>query len=128
MTLKRLPVTAILSTCLFLIGLSAAAIAPYRAIAAIDTLGMFNALYALIVTLSSVGTAVASLVMGYFSDRVRDRRFLRRSRAEQITRLFLLPRASSALRVRASWPLAVFRVSESRLKHLYRIKLARTAA
>ena len=55
-------------------------------------------------------------------------RFLRRSRAEQITRLFLLPRASSALRVRASWPLAVFRVSESRLKHLYRIKLARTAA
>ena len=76
MTLKRLPVTAILSTCLFLIGLSAAAIAPYRAIAAIDTLGMSNARYALIITLSSVGTAVASLVMGYFSDRVRDRRFL----------------------------------------------------
>ena len=76
MLLRQLPVTAILSTCLFLIGLSAAAIAPYRAIAAIDTLGMSNALYALIITLSSVGTAVASLVMGYFSDRVRDRRFL----------------------------------------------------
>ena len=76
MLLRRLPVTAILSACLFLVGVSAAAIAPYRAIAAIDTLGMSNSLYALIITLSSVGTAVASLVMGYFSDRVHDRRLL----------------------------------------------------
>ena len=56
----RPPVTAILGVCLFLIGLSAAAVAPYRAVAAIDTLGMSNALYALVITLGSVGTAVAS--------------------------------------------------------------------
>lgn len=73
---KRLPVTAILSASLFLIGLSSAAVTPYRAVAAIDTLGMSNSLYALVVTLSSVGTAVASLVMGYFSDRISDRRLL----------------------------------------------------
>ncbi len=73
---SRLPVTAILSACLFLIGMSAAAIAPYRAIVAIDNLNMSNSLYALIITLSSVGTAVASLVMGYFSDRIPDRRLL----------------------------------------------------
>jgi MFS transporter, SET family, sugar efflux transporter len=76
MFLKRPPVTAILSACLFLIGMSAAAIAPYRAIVAVDNLGMSNSLYALVVTLSSVGTVVASLVMGYFSDRIPDRRLL----------------------------------------------------
>ncbi len=72
----RPPVTAILGACLFLIGLSAAAVAPYRAVAAIDNLGMSNALYALVITLGSVGTAVASLVMGYLSDRLPDRRLL----------------------------------------------------
>ena len=74
--LARLPVTAILGACLFLIGLSAAAVAPYRAVAAIDNLGMSNSLYALVITLGSVGTAVASLVMGYVSDRLPDRRLL----------------------------------------------------
>lgn len=72
----RTPVTAILGACLLLIGLSAAAVAPYRAVVAIDDLGMSNGLYALIVTLSSVGTAVASLLMGHLSDRLPDRRRL----------------------------------------------------
>lgn len=76
MIARRLPVAAILSACLFLIGMSAAATGPYRAIAAIDGLGMSNALYALIITLSSVGIAAASLVMGYFSDKIPDRRLL----------------------------------------------------
>jgi MFS transporter, SET family, sugar efflux transporter len=53
-----------------------AAITPYRAIAAIDTLGMSNSLYALVMTLSSVGTAIASLVLGHFADRSSDRRVL----------------------------------------------------
>lgn len=73
---RRLPVAAILGTCLFLIGTSAAAIAPYRAIVAIDNLGISNSIYALIMTLTSVGTAVASLVLGHFSDRIPDRRLL----------------------------------------------------
>ena len=76
MTMPRLPVTAILGSSLFLIGMSAAAIAPYRAIVAIDNLSMSNALYALVMTLGSLGTALASLVLGYFSDRVPDRRLL----------------------------------------------------
>ncbi len=59
---RRLPVAAILGTCLFLIGTSSAAIAPYRAIVAIDNLGISNSIYALIMTLTSVGTAVASLM------------------------------------------------------------------
>lgn len=73
---RRLPTGAILGTCLFLIGTSSAAIAPYRAIAAIDTLGISNSIYALIMTMTSVGTAIASLVMGHFSDRIPDRRLL----------------------------------------------------
>ncbi len=73
---KRMPVATILGACLFLIGTSAAAIAPYRAIAAIDNLGISNSIYALIMTLASVGTAIASLIMGHFSDRIPDRRVL----------------------------------------------------
>lgn len=73
---RRLPVAAILGSSLFLIGLSAASIAPYRAIVAIDNLGMSNSIYALIITMTSIGTAVASLIMGHFSDRIPDRRRL----------------------------------------------------
>lgn len=72
----RLPVATILGTCLFLIGISSAAIAPYRAITAIDNLGISNSIYALIMTLTSMGTAIASLVMGHISDRIPDRRVL----------------------------------------------------
>lgn len=73
---SRLPVTAILSACLFLIGTAAAAVAPYRALVAIDGLGLSNGVYAIIMTVSSIGTAIASLVLGYASDKVADRRIL----------------------------------------------------
>lgn len=73
---SKLPVTAILSACLFLIGTAAAAVAPYRALVAIDGLGLSNGIYAIIMTVSSIGTAVASLVLGYVSDKVTDRRVL----------------------------------------------------
>ncbi|MBF6593041.1 MAG: MFS transporter [Thermaceae bacterium] len=73
---RRLPVTAILSVTLFLIGMAAAAIAPYRAIAAIEGLGMSNSVFALVITLGSLGTALTSLVLGYFADRISDRRLL----------------------------------------------------
>lgn len=76
MSERRLPVTAILCASLFLIGISSAAVAPYRAIAAIEGLGMSNSVFALVVTLGSVGTALASLVLGYFADRIPDRRLL----------------------------------------------------
>lgn len=76
MSVKRLPITAILATCLFLIGISSASITPYRAIAAIANLGMSNSLYALIMTLGSLGTALASLMLGHLADRIHDRRLL----------------------------------------------------
>lgn len=71
----RLPVTAILSGTLFLIGISSAAIAPYRAIVAIDGLHLSNSVYALVTTVSAIGTAVVSLLLGHFADRIPDRRW-----------------------------------------------------
>ena len=61
---------------LLLIGISSASIAPYRAIVAIDNLGISNSVYAVIMTVTSVATALVSLVLGYFSDRIPDRRHL----------------------------------------------------
>lgn len=72
----RLPVPVILGICLFLTGVAAAAVAPYRGIVAIDGLGMSNGTYAIVLTLGSLGAAVASVLLGHFSDRVHDRRFL----------------------------------------------------
>lgn len=72
----RLPVAAILGANLLLIGISSASIAPYRAIVAIDNLGISNSAYAVIMTVTSVATALVSLVLGYFSDRIPDRRLL----------------------------------------------------
>jgi len=72
----RLPVTAILGLCLFLTGVASAAVAPYRGIVAIDGLGMSNGLYAIVLTLGSVGAAFGSVTLGYLSDKVSDRRWL----------------------------------------------------
>lgn len=72
----RLPVTAVLSTNLLLIGIASASIAPYRAIVAIDNLGISNAAYAVIMIVTSVATALVSLLLGYYSDRIPDRRQL----------------------------------------------------
>ena len=72
----RLPTTAILSACLFLVGISAAAVGPYRAIVAVDGLGMSNASYALIITVSSLASAAASPILGHVSDHIADRRWL----------------------------------------------------
>jgi SET family sugar efflux transporter-like MFS transporter len=72
----RLPLTALISTSLFFTGISFASTLPYRGIVAIEALGIDNGSYALLMTVSSVATAAASLVLGYLSDRVGDRRLL----------------------------------------------------
>jgi SET family sugar efflux transporter-like MFS transporter len=69
-------VTGLLATSLFLSGLSAAAIAPYRAVVAVKELGFSNGAYAAIITVSSLATAIASVVLGALSDRIGDRRRL----------------------------------------------------
>lgn len=73
---RSLPVTVILGACIFLAGIASAAITPYRGIVAIDGLGMDNGTYALVLTLSSIGAAIGSVILGYASDRVDDRRKL----------------------------------------------------
>lgn len=70
------PVTLALSACLFLAGLSAAAVAPYRAIVGVEELGLTNTQFALITGLGAFGTALTSLVLGVISDKTRDRRHL----------------------------------------------------
>jgi MFS family permease len=69
-------VSVLLGLSLFLTGFAAAAVAPYRAIVAIDGLGLSNATYAWIMTVSALATAAASVAMGSISDRVGDRRRL----------------------------------------------------
>lgn len=59
---------------MFLTGVAFAATAPYRSVLAVDTLGMSNSLFAILVTISAIGTAFASLVLGNLSDRLGDRR------------------------------------------------------
>lgn len=75
-TQDQLLVTGLLATSLFLAGLSAAAITPYRAVVAVEALGLSNGTYAAIITFNSLATALASLVLGYLSDRIGDRRYL----------------------------------------------------
>ena len=69
-------VTGLLATSLFLAGLSAAAITPYRAVVAVEALGLSNGTYAAIISFNSLATALASVVMGHLSDRLADRRYL----------------------------------------------------
>lgn len=69
-------VTCLLAASLFLSGLSASAISPYRAVVAVEALGLTNGTYAAIITFNSLATALASLVLGALSDRIGDRRYL----------------------------------------------------
>ena len=72
----RLPVTAFLSLGQFFTGITYAATLNYGAIVGIDTLGIPNGLYSLLLTVFSLASAAASVMLGYISDKVADRRIL----------------------------------------------------
>jgi MFS family permease len=72
----KLPVTPLVSTSLFFSGVTWASTLPYGAIVAVDVLGIDNATYALLMTIGSLVGAVASVALGYLSDKVRDRRLI----------------------------------------------------
>src|SRR5262245_59831184 len=72
----RLPMTGLVSASLFFTGISYASSMPYAGIAAIDGLGMTEGTYALVLTVSSLVGAVASVGLGHLSDRIGDRRLL----------------------------------------------------
>jgi MFS family permease len=72
----RLPMGATISAGLFAIGIALASTAPYDAIIAIDALKLSHGDYALILTAASIVGVVASVTLGWLSDRIGDRRLL----------------------------------------------------
>lgn len=72
----RLSVTALIGTSLFFTGVTYASTLNYGAIVGIDTLGIPNASYALLLMVASLASAAASVALGYLSDRIPDRRLL----------------------------------------------------
>ena len=72
----KLPVTPMVSASLFFTGITWASTLPYAAILAVDVLKIDNATYALLMTISSLVGAAASVMLGYLSDKVRDRRLI----------------------------------------------------
>lgn len=74
--MRASPVTGILATNIFLSGAAFAATAPYRAIVGVETLGLSNATFALVMALNAIGGAAAAVALGWLSDKVGDRRGL----------------------------------------------------
>jgi SET family sugar efflux transporter-like MFS transporter len=72
----RMPVTAMLGASVFCSGMTFAATMPYGAIVGIETLGLANEHYAALVSISSVVGALVTMLIGYASDRLPDRRVL----------------------------------------------------
>lgn len=69
-------VTGLLATNIFLSGAAFAAMTPYRAIVGVDSLGLSNAAFGTVMALTAVGSACASVALGWLSDKVTDRRVL----------------------------------------------------
>lgn len=69
-------ITALLAANAFFVGCIYASTINYGSIVAIEALGLPNAAYSAILSVSSLVGAAASLAMGYLSDRIPDRRLL----------------------------------------------------
>jgi MFS family permease len=72
----RLPVTLLIGTSLFFTGITYASTLNYGAIVAIESLGISNAFYSLLLMVSALVSAAASVALGYISDKIPDRRLL----------------------------------------------------
>ena len=73
---QRLPATVPIALSLFFTGITYASTLNYGAIVGIDALGIPNGLYSLLLMVFALASAAASVVLGYISDRVADRRIL----------------------------------------------------
>nr|MCU0904043.1 MFS transporter [Tabrizicola sp.] len=69
-------VTGLLAANIFLSGAAFAAMTPYRAIVGVDSLGLSNAAFGTVMALTAVGSACASVALGWLSDKAADRRIL----------------------------------------------------
>jgi SET family sugar efflux transporter-like MFS transporter len=75
-TRRQPPPTLLIGTSLFFTGVTYASTLNYAAIVGIDTLGIPNATYAVLLMVASIVSAAASVALGYVSDKVPDRRVL----------------------------------------------------
>jgi len=57
-------------------GVAFATITPFRSIVGIDTLGLLKNTFALVMAFSAAGSSFASVVLGWLSVRLADRRLL----------------------------------------------------
>jgi MFS transporter, SET family, sugar efflux transporter len=73
---SRVPVTLLIASSLFFTGITYASTLNYAAIVGIDTLGIPSGTYSLLLMAASLVSAVASVALGYVSDRIPDRRIL----------------------------------------------------
>lgn len=71
-----MPVTAMLGASVFFSGVTFASTMPYGPIVGIEALGLENGHYAALVSISSLVGALATMLIGYASDRLPDRRIL----------------------------------------------------
>ena len=72
----KMPVTAMLGASVFFSGVTFASTMPYGPIVGIEALGMENGHYAALVSISSIVGALVTMLIGYASDRLPDRRIL----------------------------------------------------
>ena len=49
---------------------------PYRAIVGVETLGLSNAAFGLVMALNALGGSAIAVLLGWLSDKVKDRRLL----------------------------------------------------
>lgn len=69
-------VTALLGANAFFAGVIFASTVNYAAIVGIDVMGISNAMFSVLLAVSSVASALAAVVLGHVSDRIPDRRIL----------------------------------------------------
>ena len=74
--MKSPRITALFASTIFFSGASFAAMTPYRAIVGVETLGLSNAAFGLIIALNAIGGLLISVLLGWLSDKVNDRRIL----------------------------------------------------
>lgn len=75
-TNARLPVTSLLGTSMFFSGVTYAATMPYASLVGVETLGMSPGWFGTIMAAGSVLGTFTAVLLGYVSDKLRDRRLL----------------------------------------------------
>lgn len=75
-SVQRLPVLGLIGTSQFFTGITYASTLNYGAIVGIDNLGIPNAMFSVLLMASSLVSAFASVILGYVSDKLPDRRYL----------------------------------------------------